>query len=108
MGWHPPLAVCLKVGSLHTCRLDARLEPLPSVRSLTNIKAESILSFSQYFINLFARDSSLPPHKVISFMGPIQYTRIAQVAGHWHGSIRLTDPGTRFDIFLSSSVLRIQ
>src|SRR5260364_234136 len=33
-----------------------------------------MLSFSQYFINLFARDSSLPPHKVISFMGPIQYT----------------------------------
>src|SRR5260363_42451 len=34
------------------------------------------MSFSQYFINLFARDSSLPPHKVISFMGPIQYTSL--------------------------------
>src|SRR5260363_109072 len=32
------------------------------------------LSLSHHFIILFARDSSLPPHKVISFMGPIQYT----------------------------------
>src|SRR5260363_261824 len=80
-----PYISCHWIASSSSCMLEKLALPILAdwMRGLSlshlsgscpTSKDEPLLSFSQYFINLFARDSSLPPHKVISFMGPIQYT----------------------------------